>query len=61
MHLEWIDENLKVRRLEIIDKVFIGRTCGGVDPNKRILLQDPAVSRDHAVISREGARLKITD
>jgi class 3 adenylate cyclase len=61
LHLEWIDENLQMRRLEIIDKVFIGRTCEGVDPRKRILLPDPIVSREHAVISREGGRLKITD
>jgi class 3 adenylate cyclase len=60
-YLEWIDENQQVQRLEIFDKVFIGRTCQGVDPQKRIILPDPSVSRDHAVISRKGSGLQITD
>jgi class 3 adenylate cyclase len=60
-YLEWIDENSRTQQLEIVDKVFIGRSCKGVDPKKRILVQDAQVSRDHAVISRRAARLKITD
>jgi adenylate cyclase len=60
-YLEWIDENQQVQRLEVIDRVFIGRTCEGVDPRKRIILPDPGVSRDHAVISRKGSCLQITD
>ena len=59
--LEWISEDPQTQRLEIIDKVFIGRTCEGVDPQKRIILPDPVVSRDHAVISRSRSSLKITD
>ena len=60
-YLEWIDENSRTQQLEIVDKVFIGRSCKGVDPQKRILVQGAQVSRDHAVISRRAARLKITD
>lgn len=60
-YLEWIDENQQTQYLEIIDKVFIGRSCTGVDPQKRILVQDAQVSRDHAVVSRRAKRLKITD
>lgn len=26
-YLEWIDENTKIRRPDIVDRVFIGRTC----------------------------------
>ena len=59
--IKWIDENHQPQALEIVDKIFIGRTCKGVDCNKRILLQNPSVSRDHAVISRTTAHLKITD
>jgi class 3 adenylate cyclase len=60
-YLEWVDENSQTQHLEIVDKVFIGRSCKGVDPQKRILVQDAGVSRDHAVISRRGEHLKITD
>ncbi|MGD9411572.1 MAG: FHA domain-containing protein, partial [Desulfobacterales bacterium] len=60
-YLEWVDENSRTRKLEIVDKVFIGRSCTGVDPEKRILVQDAQVSRDHAVISRRAQQLKLSD
>jgi adenylate cyclase len=60
-YLEWVDENQQVQRLEIVDKVFIGRSCKGVDPQKRILVHDAQVSRDHAVVSRRAKQLKIKD
>ncbi|MGD9055893.1 MAG: adenylate/guanylate cyclase domain-containing protein [Desulfobacterales bacterium] len=60
-YLEWIDENQQVQHLEIIDKVFIGRSCTGIDPQKRILVNNAQVSRDHAVISRRAKSLKIKD
>ena len=60
-YLEWVDGNRQVQTLEIVDKVFIGRTCKGVDCQKRIILDEPLVSRDHAVISRNAAQVSITD
>jgi class 3 adenylate cyclase len=60
-YLEWVDEDRQTQYLEIVDKVFIGRSCKGVDPQKRILVQDAQVSRDHAVISRRAKHLQITD
>lgn len=60
-YLEWIDKNERSQRLEIVDKLFIGRSCKGVDPQKRILVRKAQVSRDHAVISRRAKRLLITD
>jgi adenylate cyclase len=60
-YLQWIDYRQQVQRLKIVDKVFIGRTCKGVDCQKRILLDEPLISRDHAVISRNAAQLSITD
>ena len=60
-YLQWVDDNSQTQQLEIIDKVFIGRSCKGVDPLKRILVQDEQVSRDHAVISRRAEQLQITD
>ncbi len=59
--LEWLDENQQVQRLEIIDKVFVGRSCTGIDSQKRILVNNAQVSRDHAVISRRAKKLKIKD
>ncbi len=60
-YLEWIDENRQVNRIEIVDRIFIGRTCQGIEVHKRILLQSPSASRDHAVIDRTAAHLRITD
>jgi predicted component of type VI protein secretion system len=60
-YLEWMDDSSQTQQLEIVDKVFIGRSCKGVDPQKRILVQDAQVSRDHAVISRRAEQLQITD
>jgi class 3 adenylate cyclase len=60
-YLEWLDENQKVQRLEIVDKVFIGRSCKGIDPQKRVIVCNAQVSRDHAVISRRAKLLKIKD
>ena len=60
-YLEWVDEHGQTQHLEIVDKIFIGRSCKGVDPQKRILVQDAQVSRDHAVISRRAKQLQITD
>ncbi len=60
-YLEWLDENQQVQHLEIIDKIFIGRSCTGIDPQKRILVNNAQVSRDHAVISRRAKSLKIKD
>jgi len=60
-YLEWVDKNQQTQYLEIVDKIFIGRSCKGVDPQKRILVHDAQVSRDHAVVSRRAERLQITD
>jgi adenylate cyclase len=60
-YLEWVNENQQTQYLEIVDKVFIGRSCKGVDPQKRILVHDAQASRDHVVISRRAERLQITD
>lgn len=60
-YLEWLDENQKTLRLEIIDRVFIGRVCRGIDETRRIIISHPSVSRDHAEIIRSGSRLQIKD
>ncbi|MBW2367598.1 MAG: adenylate/guanylate cyclase domain-containing protein [Deltaproteobacteria bacterium] len=60
-YLQWFDKDQQVQRLEIIDKVFIGRVCRGIDRRKRIRLQDPLVSRSHAEITQRTTLLQITD
>ena len=39
----------------------MGRTCKGIDPQKRILLKYPLVSRKHAEINWTAGHLQITD
>jgi adenylate cyclase len=60
-YLKWVDEDQQTHRLEIVDKIFIGRSWTGVDPHKRILVPKEDVSREHAVIDLRGERLQITD
>lgn len=37
-YLQWIDENGELRRLDIVDRVFIGRVCRGIDETRRIAI-----------------------
>lgn len=60
-YLEWMDEKGELRRLEIVDRVLIGRSCKGIDRTKRIIVIGPLISRDHAMISLRGSHLQITD
>ena len=55
-YLEWMDENQEMRRLELVDRVFIGRICSGIDESRRIILKHPAVSRDQAEINLAGSQ-----
>lgn len=59
--LEWVDETGRVCRLDLVDKIFIGRCCRGVEESRRIVLKDLAVSRDHAIVSLDGSHFQITD
>jgi adenylate cyclase len=60
-YVKWIDDNQQTHHLEIINKIFIGRSCEGIDENKRILVKHSLTSRDHAVITRKGSLIQITD
>jgi class 3 adenylate cyclase len=60
-YLKFQDANQIVQQLTVFDKIFIGRTCQGIEPQKRIILKNPLVSRDHAVVSRTTHHLLITD
>lgn len=58
--LEWL-ENGELRCIPVVDRVFIGRVCSAVPVDKRILIEQTSVSRDHAVVSRAGTNLSIHD
>jgi len=60
-YLEWTDENQEMHRLEIVDRVFIGRICRGIDETRRVVIEHPLVSRDHAEINISGPRPQIRD
>lgn len=58
--LQW-QENGESRSVAVMDRVFIGRVCSGAPVNKRILIEQSSVSRDHAVVTVTGAALSIRD
>ena len=60
-YLEWTGENGQTYCLEVVDKVFIGRRWRGIEPAKCIIVNDPAVSRNHAFISLSASGLEVTD
>ncbi len=43
------------------DRVHIGRECAGIAPSRRILIDDPAVSRDHAEVQLVGGAAFLVD
>jgi class 3 adenylate cyclase len=59
--LEWTDEEGALRSINVIDRVFIGRSCKGIDKAKRIIVGDPQVSREHAMITWSGVALLVED
>lgn len=46
---------------DLVDKLFIGRVCRGVAPEKCIQINRPMVSRDHAVLQSTAQGIEITD
>ncbi len=59
--LEWRDAHGVSHRLRLIDRIFLGRVCRGIDRDKCILVADPVVSRDHAVVRLTRDGVEITD
>jgi adenylate cyclase len=59
--LQWQDENGADRHLVLTDKIFLGRVCRGIEKDKCILVRNPMVSRDHAVVRLTPRGVKITD
>jgi adenylate cyclase len=59
--LLWQDEQGVSHRLLLSDKIFLGRICRGIQKDKCILVHNPMVSRDHAVIRLTRNGVEITD
>ncbi len=59
--INWLDEAGLGHSVAIRDRVYLGRTCHGVPAAKRILIDDPDISRDHAVITWNQGVLTIMD
>jgi class 3 adenylate cyclase len=59
--LQWQDADGVQRRLSLTDKIFLGRICRGIERDKCILVPNPAVSRDHAVVRLTRKGVEITD
>lgn len=59
--LHWQDEHGIDHRLALADRIFLGRVCRGIEKDKCILVPNPMVSRDHAVIRVTHNGVKITD
>ena len=60
-YIEWRDAEGATRRLHLLDKLFLGRICRGVDEDKCVRIDHPTVSRDHAVIQVSRFGIEITD
>lgn len=60
-NLQWQDDQGVPHRLDLTDKIFIGRVCRGIESDKCILVRNPMVSRDHAVIRLTRQGVEITD
>jgi len=60
-NLQWQDEHGVPHRLALTDKIFLGRVCRGIERDKCILVQNPMVSRDHAVVRLTRHGVEITD
>jgi adenylate cyclase len=60
-YIRWYDESEQTHRRNLVDKLFIGRLCKGVDAKHCIQIDKPSVSRDHAVIQTTPFGIEMTD
>lgn len=59
--LRWRDAQGATQVLQVQDRVFLGRVCAGAPHDKRIVIDDANVSRDHAVVTLQTDQLFIRD
>lgn len=59
--LHWRDAQGNRHDLRVEDRVFLGRVCAGASVERRIVIDDGNVSRDHAVVTFQSGQLFIRD
>ncbi len=59
--INWLDDAGHSHAIIVRDRVYLGRSCHGVPAAKRILIDDPDISRDHAVITWHDGMLTVLD
>lgn len=55
--VEVTDAQGVVRTIPVLDRLFVGRTCQGIDEGHRVLLDGPNISRDHCQFRLDADRL----
>ena len=60
-YVEWTDEKGEAHSLHLIDRIYIGRKCQGVPDDKKVVVNNPHVSKDHAVLTNTGGRIVAYD
>ncbi|MFQ5471040.1 MAG: FHA domain-containing protein [Gammaproteobacteria bacterium] len=59
--LRWKEKQKKELSIDIENRVFIGRSCIGMPENQSIIIDEPAISRDHAMVTFKDNQLTIKD
>ena len=59
--LSWRDANGIAHHRNLTGKIFIGRVCREIGPDKSIIICNQTVSRDHAVVRLTRYGVEITD
>ena len=54
-HLMVVDPTGHERNVPIYDQLFVGRECAGISPLRRLVIDDPEISRNHLEIHLDAA------
>jgi class 3 adenylate cyclase len=54
-HLVVVDPGGQETSVPIFDQLFVGRECSGIGPQRRLVIDDPEVSRNHLEIRLDDA------
>ena len=54
-YLVVVDDGGQEHSVRIFDQLFVGRECGGVNPLRRLVIDDPEISRSHLEIRLDAA------
>ncbi|NOY70763.1 MAG: adenylate/guanylate cyclase domain-containing protein [Gammaproteobacteria bacterium] len=59
--MEWQDVEGHCHHIDVAERLYLGRICQGVATDKRVIISDAGVSRDHAIMTYTGGMLTIKD